>query len=101
VPTRRNVLVDKDVESQLVLDLQTAKELGKESTGSGTGAGLSAHRAIVIPGSLHSDGLIKAIDRGLIVFGSMGAWTGNPHSGVVSGTVSVGLLVGHGAIVAG
>jgi PmbA protein len=97
VPTRRNVLIDGGVASQPVLDLQTAEELGIESTGNSTRP--PAHRAIVIPGPLHSDELVKSIDRGLIVFSSMGAWTGNTYNGVVSGKISVGLLIEHGAIV--
>lgn len=98
VPTRRNALIERGVISQLVLDLQTAKELGRASTGNGTLVGPQLHRALLLPGTAGHEELIRGIDRGLLIFGSMGAWTGNPYSGNVSGTVSIGLLIEHGQI---
>ncbi|MGE5560341.1 MAG: TldD/PmbA family protein [Chloroflexota bacterium] len=99
VPTRRNILIDRGVASQLLLDLQTAKELGRQSTGNGTLTGPQPHRAFLLPGETAHQELIRGIDKGLLIFGSMGAWTGNPYSGNVSGTVSVGLKIEHGQIV--
>lgn len=98
IPTRRNVLIENGVARDLLLDLETAKALGRESTGNGSGGGPSPHCTILVPGDKTLDELLKGIDRGLIIFGTMGAWTGNPYSGNVSGTVSLGLKVENGKI---
>ncbi|MGE5653809.1 MAG: TldD/PmbA family protein, partial [Bacillota bacterium] len=89
-PTQRNLLIKDGVANQMLLDLQTAQELGRISTGNGTAGGPAAHRIILTPGTTPVAEMIKAIDMGLIIFGSMGAWTGNPYGGTVSGTISMG-----------
>lgn len=98
-PTQRNPLIESGVANQMLLDLQTAKELGKVSTGNGTAGGPAAHRVILTPGTTRLAEMIKAIDMGLIIFGSMGAWTGNPYGGTISGTISMGLKIEKGEIV--
>lgn len=98
VVTRRNVLVEAGVPRQLLLDLQTAKELGRESTGNGTLGGPAAHRVLLEPGDTPLAEMVRGIDRGLVIYGSMGAWAGNPYSGNVSGTISVGLCIEGGEI---
>jgi len=99
VLTRRNILIDRGVPREILLDLQTSRELGRESTGNGTGSGPSPHHVLLEPGDKTLDEIVKGIDLGLIIFGSMGAWTGNPYSGNVSGTISLGLKIEHGKIV--
>ena len=98
-PTRRNVLIEQGVVRQELLDLETALALGKESTGNGSGTGPSAHHVLITPGVTPLAEMIRKIDRGLIIYDTMGAWTGNPYSGNVSGTVSMGLKVEKGEIV--
>jgi len=98
VATRRNVLVDAGVPRNLLLDLQTAQELGMEPTGNGTAGGPAVHRVLLAPGDAPLTGLIAGIDRGLIIHGSMGAWAGNPYGGNVSGTISLGLSIEGGKI---
>ncbi len=98
VLTRRNILVENGVAKDLLLDLETAQALERESTGNGSGGGPSPHCTILTPGDKTLDELLKGIDLGLIIFGTMGAWTGNPYGGNVSGTVSMGLKVEKGRI---
>lgn len=100
VPTRRNVLIDGGVPGGVLLDLQTAKELGRSSTGNATagGAGAGPHRVLLAPGETPLADLAAGIDRGLLVLGSMGAWTGNPYSGNVSGTIALGLKIEGGKV---
>lgn len=98
-PTRRNVLIAGGVPSQLLLDLESAHELGLQPSGNGGPAGNPApHHLSLTPGSEPLADLIANIKCGLIVYGSMGAWTGNPYSGMVSGTVALGLKIEDGAL---
>lgn len=99
ISTRRNVLIDRGVASQLLLDLQTARELGKESTGNGSGSGPAPHHVLLCPGDADLDDMVRGIDRGILLLGSMGAWTGNPYGGNVTGTISLGLAIERGQIV--
>ncbi len=99
VPTQRNILIDKGVPRQVLTDLETARQIGLSPTGNGSGSGPQPHRVILVPGEASIDELISGIDLGLIVFGTMGAWTGNPFGGNVSGTISLGLKICKGKIV--
>ena len=98
-PTRRNALIEKGVIKQEILDLQSGKALGLPSTGNGTLTGPQPHHVILSPGTESVAATRKSIDRGLIVFDSMGAWAGNPYGGNVSGTISLGLLIENGEVV--
>ncbi len=100
VPTRRNILIDGGVPVGALLDLQTAKELGRSSTGNATAAGTGAgpHRVLLAPGETPLAEMVAGIDHGLLVLGSMGAWTGNAYSGNVSGTISLGLRIEGGKV---
>lgn len=98
IPTQKNVLIDRGVVKQILTDLETAKALGLPPTGNGTGSGPAPHRTILVPGETPLKKLIKDIEKGLIVFGTMGAWTGNPYGGNVSGTISLGLKIEGGEI---
>jgi PmbA protein len=50
-------------------------------------------------GSKTLEELIRSIDCGLLIDGTMGAWSGNPYSGIVTGTISMGLKIEKGEIV--
>ena len=98
-PTQRNVLIDKGCPHTMLLDRRVGQLLNLPSTGN-AGAGTPApHRLCITPGSQGVDHLIKSMDYGMIVYGSMGAWSGNPFTGVVSGSISHGLKVERGEIV--
>ncbi len=100
VLTGRNVLIDEGVPSQLLLDLQSAEQLGMQPTGNGSagGRGPMPHHLILPPGDRALEDMVSDIDRGVIVYGSMGAWAGNPFSGSVSGTISLGFKIEDGEI---
>jgi PmbA protein len=106
-PTRRNVLVQNGVLGDLLTDRKVAALLGKESTGNAGGGGgfgnigvmPGPHHLILGTGSKSLQDLIAEIDYGMIIYGTMGAWSGNPYAGVVSGTVSMGLKIEKGKIV--
>ncbi|MDP2872851.1 MAG: TldD/PmbA family protein [Bacillota bacterium] len=98
VPTRRNVLVEAGVPRTLLLDLQTAAELKLEPTGNGRGSGPGPNHVLLQPGDTALDDMIRGIELGLIIYGSMGAWAGNPYGGNVSGTISLGLRIEKGRI---
>jgi len=93
-PVKRNVLVQNGRLENLVLDRKYAALLGKESTGNAGGL----HNISIEPGTKSIDDMIKSIDYGLLIDGSMGAWSGNPYVGIVTGTISMGLLIEKGEI---
>lgn len=97
-PAGRNLLIDGGVIKEMVLDLQSAAELGRTPTGNGTGTGAAPNHVVLQPGQVPLSQLIGQIDKGLIIYGSMGAWAGNPYSGNVNGTVSLGLKIEKGQI---
>ncbi len=99
VPTGRNLLIEGGVIKELVLDLQSASELGMKPTGNGTGTTAATNHVQLTPGQTPLAQLIGQIDKGLIVYGSMGAWAGNPYTGNVSGTISLGMKIEQGEIV--
>lgn len=99
VPTRRNTLIKQGVIQQEILDLQSGQALGLPSTGNGTLHGPNPHHVILSAGRQSIDAIRKNIDRGLIIFDTMGAWAGNPFGGNVSGTISLGLLIENGEII--
>lgn len=99
IPTRRNVLIEQGIIRQEILDLESSEALGLESTGNGTLSGPQPHHVILTPGMESVKNTIRSIERGLIIFDTMGAWAGNPYSGNVSGTISLGLLIEKGEVV--
>lgn len=98
-PTQRTVLVQNGCPNALLMDRKAASQLGKKSTGNASGGGLSPNRLILQPGNKTLEEMIASIDYGLIIEGTMGAWTGNPYAGIVSGTISTGLKIEKGKIV--
>lgn len=99
VPTRRNTLIEQGVVRQEILDLESGDALGMDSTGNGTLTGPHPHHAILNPGTESVIATLKHLERGLIIYDTMGAWAGNPFSGNVSGTISLGLLIEKGEVV--
>ena len=98
-PTRRNVLVENGYTSNLMLNRKAAAQLGKESSGNAALLGPTPNHVMMSPGTKTLEELISSIDYGLMIDGTMGAWSGNPYSGIVTGTISMGLLIEKGKIV--
>jgi PmbA protein len=99
IPTRRNILIEQGIVKQFLLDCQSARELGMDSTGNSTAGGPAAHHVLLAPGELSIYELIQKMDTGLLILDSMGAWSGNLYSGNVSGNISLGLKIENGKIV--
>lgn len=93
-PTRRNVLIQNGRLENFILDRKFAARLGMESTGNGNGL----NYLHIDPGTTPLAEMIKSIDYGLLIEESMGAWSGNPYAGIVSGTIATGLLIENGQI---
>ncbi len=105
VPTRKRVIIEKGELRDFNLDLRSAKALGKKSTGNGFRGGAAAPPAphptnfVLEPGRTPVDELVKGIKEGLYVNRLMGAWTGNPYTGQVTGNIVTGFRVANGEIV--
>jgi len=97
-PTGRNVLVENGVIKTIFLDNKYAARLGKASTGNGGPLGPATNYIEMAPGTKSIDDMIKSIGYGVIIYDTMGAWSGNPFAGIVSGTISVGLKIENGQI---
>jgi len=98
-PTRRNVLVQNGTLGELITNRKVAAQLGRESSGNASPYGASPNYLQLAAGSKSFDDLVKSIDKGVLIDGTMGAWSGNPYSGIVSGTISMGLKIENGKIV--
>ena len=98
-PTRRNVLVENGHIKDLLLNRKTAALLGMESSGNASAMGANPNHMRINPGSKSFNEMVSSIDYGLLIDGTMGAWSGNPYAGIVTGTISMGLLIEKGQIV--
>ena len=98
-PTRRNVLVQKGRLENLLTNRKVAAQLNRGSSGNCSDMGISPHFLSIEPGGKSLEELISSIDKGLLIDGTMGAWSGNPFAGIVSGTISMGLKIEKGKIV--
>jgi PmbA protein len=98
-PTRRNVMIQNGRLESLLTNRKVAAQLGLESSGNCSEMGISPHFLSIEPGNKSLEELISSIDKGLLIDGTMGAWSGNPFAGIVSGTISMGLKIEKGKIV--
>ena len=98
-PTKRVDLVKNGVLFDILLNRKLGALLGMPSSGNATSAGPAANFVQMNGGSKTLGELIKSIDYGLLIDGSMGAWSGNPYAGIVTGTISLGLKIEKGKIV--
>lgn len=111
VPCRRWSIVEKGVVTHFYYDLTYGAKMGVGSTGHGYKAGMwGGERVSVKPapslehlyletGNKSFWDLVKAMDRGVIVAGAMGAHSGNIQNGDFSVGLSPGLYVENGEIV--
>ena len=98
-PTQRNVMVEGGVIKNILLDNKYAARLNKSSTGNASAYGEPAFNFLdMAKGEKTLDDMIKSIDYGVLVYNSMGAWSGNPFVGIVSGTISEGFKIENGKV---
>ncbi len=93
VACRKVPLIDDGVLTEYLLDLETASRLGRKPTGTGGASGVSPNNLVVMPGTVAKTAMISGLKRGIVIEQTMGAWTGNPYSGQVTGNIALGFLV--------
>ena len=98
-PTKRLDLVKNGVLSDILLNRKFGALLGKPSSGNASSTGPAVNFLQMNAGCKTLDELVSSIDYGLLIDGSMGAWSGNPYAGIVTGTISLGLKIEKGKIV--
>ena len=98
-PTQRNTLVQNGRAQDILLNRKVAAQLGKKSSGNASAMGPAPNYLMMDAGNKILNEMIKSIDCGMIIDGSMGAWSGNPYAGIVTGTISMGLKIVKGEIV--
>ena len=104
VPTRRTPLVEGGVVRSFLYDLQTAAEMGVESTGSAhrslsTMPSPGASVVVIPPGDTPYDDLLAGMERGLVVERLLGAGQSNILGGDFNANVLLGYAVEGGRIV--
>jgi len=104
-PAGRTAIIEKGKVNSFILNLATAKALGLKSTGNGfrsqSGELPGPENSNIVLDAANSrplKDLVGSMDRGIIIHSLMGAWAGNPYSGMVSGNISLGFLVEAGQI---
>lgn len=96
VPCRRTPLIDEGVLKEYLLDLESARRLGRKPIGTGSPTGARPNNVIVPGGDVSFDDLMAGMKRGIIIDQTMGAWAGNPYTGTVTGNIALGYLVENG-----
>lgn len=104
VPTRRLPLVDQGVLQSFLYDLQTAAEMGVESTGSahralGSLPSPGASAVLVAPGQTPYADLLAGMERGVVVERLLGAGQSNIIGGDFNANVLLGYAVERGRII--
>jgi len=109
-PCRKLTIVDRGVLKNFYYDLEYAGRMKAQPTGHGNRSGVSGGDPITIkpnpaldnlyiaPGSHSFENLVKAMDRGIIAGGVLGAHSGNIPNGDFSIGLSPGLYVENGVI---
>ncbi len=102
VPAKKHTVFEKGVFKNLILNLDYADKLKEEPTGTGYREVMfegetvalppvpSLNCSRIAPGDVSFEDMIRSIDRGVIVFGVLGAHSGN----ILNGDFSVGLNPG-------
>ena len=102
--SRKHALIDRGVAGAPLLDLQTAGQLGKTSTGA-AGRGLASSPSPgtsvidIAAGNTDFDEMIAGVKDGLVVEALLGAGQGNELGGDFRANVSLGYRVENGEIV--
>lgn len=110
VRTRKHVIFENGVFRNLILNLDYAEKLGEEPPGTGYRGGMwggetvsmnpspSLNCSRVAPGDVSLKEMIEAMDRGVIIYGVLGAHSGNILNGDFSVGLAPGLYVENGEI---
>lgn len=93
VACARTPLVQKGVLREYLLDIGTAKKLGRSPIGTGGPNGIRPNNLLAEGGEVSKDSLLAGMKRGIVIENTMGAWAGNPYSGQVNGNISMGFWV--------
>jgi PmbA protein len=105
IPCRRFPLIEKGVLKNFYYDLYFAQKLKTPPTGHGFKSSLSSkpvpslNHLSISPGNTPFSGLVRSIDKGIIIAGALGAHSGNIPNGDFSVGISPGLYVEKGEIV--
>jgi len=105
IPCRRFPLIEKGVLKNFYYDLYFAQKLKTPPTGHGFKSSLSSkpvpsiNHLSISPGNTPFSGLVRSIDKGIIIAGALGAHSGNIPNGDFSVGVSPGLYIEKGEIV--
>ncbi len=103
VPVTRRELISAGVPRGALLDLESAQRLGKEPTGNGYPGGQTPgprpNHLVLVRGNQPLSDLLRQVGDGLLILASIGAWAGNPFSGNVSGTISLGYRIRKGEVI--
>jgi PmbA protein len=104
VASRKHALIDKGVAGGPLLDLQTAGQLGRTSTGA-AGRGLASTPSPgtsvidIAAGDTNFDDMIAGVKEGLVIEELLGAGQGNELGGDFRANVSLGYKIENGEIV--
>ncbi len=104
IPSRRLEFIRGGVIGEPYLDLQTAGELGKSSTGCGmrgvaTTPSPSASYIMMDGGDTPNDKMFDGVDQGILVEQLLGAGQGNELGGDFRANLSLGFLIEDGEVV--
>jgi PmbA protein len=96
-------LIDRGVLKNFIYDLATAKRLGTKTTGHGRRSPSSLPQPefsnlIVEPGDTPFEKMIQSIDRGLVVYSTLGGGMSNVVAGDFSVNVELGFLIEGGKV---
>ncbi|MHB1134831.1 MAG: TldD/PmbA family protein [Chloroflexota bacterium] len=103
VTSRRTPLIDHGTVRNFYYDLQTAGQMGAESTGNGFRSleslpGPSTTNTMMAEGDMSLAEMIADIKEGLIVYQVMGAWAGNLLAGDFSANIHLGFRIANGRL---
>ncbi|MCX7883284.1 MAG: TldD/PmbA family protein [Brevinematales bacterium] len=96
-------LIEKGVLKNFIYDLATAKRLGTHTTGHGRRAPSSLPQPefsslVIEGGDMSFDAMIRSLDKGLLVYSTLGGGMSNVVAGDFSVNVELGFLIEHGEI---
>ncbi len=103
MPTKKHHVFEKGVFKNLILNLDYAAKLGMKPTGNGFRGGMwggetvslppvpSLNSSRIAPGDTSFEKMVSSMDRGVIIFGMLGAHSGN----ILNGDLCVGLNPGY------
>jgi PmbA protein len=103
VASRKHGLIENGIAGGPLLDLQTAGQLGKSSTGA-AGRGIASSPSPgtsvidIAPGDVNFEDMIAGVDDGLIIEALLGAGQGNELGGDFRANVSLGYRIENGEI---